>query len=101
MTFNFEKDEVYRKIIVKYTNKRQLKYFEYNEITSWDLYNFLLYRFNQENFANTLLGLQTEHSIYINFLEQFRNDFKEEGDYLIKQFKVKTTLLYIYILILT
>ncbi|CAG8750728.1 18254_t:CDS:2, partial [Racocetra persica] len=64
-------------------------YFEYgslweNEISTWNLYNFLLYRIKQQDFVVDPL---LENGHYASFLEYFKNEYSNEGDFLLKQYK--------------
>ncbi|CAG8714336.1 6262_t:CDS:2, partial [Dentiscutata erythropus] len=58
-----------------------------NEISTWNLYNFLLYRIKQQDFVVDPL----ENGHYASFLGYFKNEHGDEGDFLLKQYKENMT----------
>ncbi|CAG8666013.1 8917_t:CDS:2, partial [Cetraspora pellucida] len=59
-----------------------------NEISTWNLYNFLLYRIKQQDFV---VDPPLENGHYASFLGYFKNEHGDEGDFLLKQYKENMT----------
>lgn len=85
----FKSHSFYLKAISKFAKRTYLQFFKDKEITSWSLYNFLLYRIKQQDFK---IDRRLENGYYLSFLEYFKNEHREEGEFLIKQYKVNVSL---------
>lgn len=79
--------------ISKFAKDNYSEFFRKNDIDTWNLYNFLVYRANQEDFTT---NTQVEHNHYTNFLEKFKVENNEEVDHLIKNFKVYRYIFLLY-----
>ncbi|CAG8605490.1 13452_t:CDS:2, partial [Racocetra fulgida] len=81
--FSGQKDDI-RGVIVKKVFG-EYEDVAYNEISTWNLYNFLLYRIKQQDFV---VDPALENGHYASFLGYFKNEHGDEGDFLLKQYKI-------------
>ncbi|RIB07338.1 hypothetical protein C2G38_2214726 [Gigaspora rosea] len=84
MEFKFKLQSSYEKAISKFAKRSYHKFFKDSEITSWNLYDFLLYRIKQQDFK---IDSRLESGYYLSFLEYFKNEDHEESEFFIKQYK--------------
>ncbi|CAG8812388.1 34976_t:CDS:2, partial [Gigaspora margarita] len=91
----FKSHSFYVTAISKFAKRTYHQYFKDKEITSWNLYDFLLYRFKQCDFN---IDSRLESGYYLSFLEYFKNEHSEESEFLIKEYKncVTTTKIKIW-----
>ncbi|CAG8461590.1 2385_t:CDS:2 [Cetraspora pellucida] len=91
----FKSHSFYVTAISKFAKRPYHQYFKNKEITSWNLYDFLLYRFKQRDFN---IDSRMESGYYLSFLEYFKNEHSEESEFLIKEYKncVTTTKIKIW-----
>ncbi|CAG8489231.1 3681_t:CDS:2 [Dentiscutata erythropus] len=85
----FKSHSFYITAISKFAKRSYHQYFKDKEITSWNLYDFLLYRFKQQDFN---VDSRLESGYYLSFLEYFKNVHNEESEFLIKKYKVNKNL---------
>ncbi|CAG8785931.1 20749_t:CDS:2, partial [Gigaspora margarita] len=71
----FKSYSFYVTAISKFAKRAYHQYFKDKKITSWNLYDFLLYRFKQYDFN---INSQLESGYYLSFLEYFKNEHNVE-----------------------